>query len=76
MIDVNSKAYETSYAYDMKAIAASEFCDENGVEVIHSGNGMWRWKRGDVHSYDVGNGFFDTRAEAAINCLNFYMLRP
>lgn len=76
MIDVNSKEYEARYAADMKAMAATDFCKDNGVELIHSGNGMWRWNRGDVKSYDVGRGFFETKDEAAIDCLTFYALRP
>lgn len=76
MIDVNSPAYEARYAADMKAVAAREWCEANEVELIHSGNGLYRWKRGDVHSYDVGHGFFDTVDEAAINCITFYALRP
>jgi hypothetical protein len=66
-MDVNSDAYERQYAADMKAMAALEICEQAGVELIHSGNGRWRWKRGSDHSYDAGrgSGFFDTKDEAA-----------
>jgi hypothetical protein len=69
MIDTSSREYERQYAYDMRVMSAYEICEQSGVELIHSGNGMWRWKRGVDHSYDdpsQNGGFFDTRDEAAI----------
>lgn len=68
-MDVNSARYEAQYAYDMNASSAVEVCEKADCELVHSGNGRWRWKRGDDHSYDTGHGsgFFDTKDEAAID---------
>ena len=59
--------YEAMYAADMKAQAAVEVCEQAGVDLLHSGNGLWRWRRGPDNSYDVGGGFFETKDEAAID---------
>ena len=64
---LTNEQIDAMYAADMKAQAAVEICEQAGVELIHSGNGMWRWKRGPDHSYDVGGGFFETKDEAAID---------
>ena len=64
---LTNEQIDAQYAADMKAQAAEEICEQAGVELIHSGNGMWRWKRGEEHSYDEGSGFFETRDEAAID---------
>lgn len=59
--------YDAQYAADMRAQADIECCASAGAELIHSGNGMWRWKCGDVNSYDAGkgSGFFETKEQAA-----------
>lgn len=67
MTDADHARYEAMYAADMRAEADIECCEVAGAELIHSGNGMWRWKCGDVSSYDIGkgSGFFETKDEAA-----------
>lgn len=64
---MSNELMDALYAADMKAQAATEVCESAGAELIHSGNGMWRWKRGEDNSYDESKGFFDTRDEAAID---------
>jgi hypothetical protein len=69
MTEAEERRYNAMYAADMKVIAAHETCEAAGVELIHSGNGMWRWRRGPDHSYDAGkgSGFFYSKDEAAMD---------